>query len=76
VIIEAIIENKQQRLICSIILAFINDLHTILPQILLLFPLLEIAGATAVAERVAGMHFFNPAPLMKLVEIVYQFING
>jgi 3-hydroxybutyryl-CoA dehydrogenase len=30
----------------------------------------EIAGATATPERVAGMHFFNPAPLMPLVEIV------
>jgi 3-hydroxybutyryl-CoA dehydrogenase len=30
----------------------------------------EIAGATAHPERVVGMHFFNPAPLMPLVEIV------
>jgi 3-hydroxybutyryl-CoA dehydrogenase len=30
----------------------------------------EIAAATATPERVVGMHFFNPAPLMPLVEIV------
>ena len=30
----------------------------------------EIAAAVATPERVAGMHFFNPAPLMPLVEIV------
>src|SRR5436309_8755144 len=30
----------------------------------------EIAGATATPERAVGMHFFNPAPLMPLVEIV------
>jgi 3-hydroxybutyryl-CoA dehydrogenase len=30
----------------------------------------EIAAATASPERVVGMHFFNPAPLMPLVEIV------
>jgi 3-hydroxybutyryl-CoA dehydrogenase len=30
----------------------------------------EIAAATSRPERVAGMHFFNPAPLMRLVEIV------
>jgi 3-hydroxybutyryl-CoA dehydrogenase len=30
----------------------------------------EIASGTAHPERVVGMHFFNPAPLMKLVEIV------
>jgi len=30
----------------------------------------EIASAIATPERVVGMHFFNPAPLMRLVEIV------
>ena len=30
----------------------------------------EIAAATERPERVVGMHFFNPAPLMPLVEIV------
>ena len=30
----------------------------------------EIAASYAQPERVVGMHFFNPAPLMKLVEIV------
>jgi len=30
----------------------------------------EIAGATRNASRVIGMHFFNPVPKMKLVEIV------
>jgi 3-hydroxybutyryl-CoA dehydrogenase len=30
----------------------------------------EIAAATAAPHRVVGMHFFNPAPLMPLVEVV------
>jgi 3-hydroxybutyryl-CoA dehydrogenase len=30
----------------------------------------EIAAGVATPERVVGMHFFNPAPLMPLVEIV------
>lgn len=30
----------------------------------------EIAAATGRPDRVAGMHFFNPAQLMKLVEVV------
>jgi 3-hydroxybutyryl-CoA dehydrogenase len=30
----------------------------------------EIAGATERPERVVGMHFMNPAPVMKLVEVV------
>ncbi|HEU4541270.1 MAG TPA: 3-hydroxyacyl-CoA dehydrogenase NAD-binding domain-containing protein [Jiangellaceae bacterium] len=30
----------------------------------------EIGAATKHPERVAGMHFFNPAPVLKLVEVV------
>jgi 3-hydroxybutyryl-CoA dehydrogenase len=30
----------------------------------------EIAAATSSPQRVVGMHFFNPAPLMPLVEII------
>jgi 3-hydroxybutyryl-CoA dehydrogenase len=30
----------------------------------------EIAGATSRPDKVVGMHFFNPVPLMKLVEVI------
>src|SRR6202046_4743156 len=30
----------------------------------------EIAGGTRNPARVAGLHFFNPAPVMKLVEVI------
>ncbi len=33
----------------------------------------EIAMATKRPEKVAGMHFFNPAPLMKLVEVIRSY---
>jgi 3-hydroxybutyryl-CoA dehydrogenase len=33
-------------------------------------PIIEMAAATRRPEQVAGLHFFNPAPVMKLVEIV------
>ena len=36
----------------------------------------EIAAATRAPERVVGMHFFNPAPLMPLVEIVRAELSG
>lgn len=33
-------------------------------------PVTEIASAATHPERVVGMHFFNPAPLMRLVEVI------
>lgn len=33
-------------------------------------PIVEIAVSTSRPDKVVGMHFFNPAPLMKLVEII------
>ncbi|MBI4052381.1 MAG: 3-hydroxybutyryl-CoA dehydrogenase [Elusimicrobia bacterium] len=33
-------------------------------------PIRKIASATENPDRIVGMHFFNPAPLMKLVEVV------
>jgi 3-hydroxybutyryl-CoA dehydrogenase len=36
----------------------------------------EIASSTSRPERVVGMHFFNPAPLMPLVEIVRAELTG
>lgn len=33
-------------------------------------PVTSLAGAAAAPENVVGMHFFNPPPLMKLVEVI------
>lgn len=33
-------------------------------------PIVELAAATAHPERVLGMHFFNPVPVMALIELV------
>src|SRR5436190_12589215 len=33
-------------------------------------PITSLAAVTSRPERVIGMHFFNPAPVLKLVEIV------
>ena len=35
----------------------------------------EIANATKRPDKVVGMHFFNPVPLMRLVEVIRGFTS-
>jgi len=39
-------------------------------------PIVEIAVSTNRADKIVGMHFFNPAPVMKLVEIIKTLITS
>jgi 3-hydroxybutyryl-CoA dehydrogenase len=39
-------------------------------------PVTAVAAAASHPERVVGMHFFNPAPLMKLVEVIAGMRSG
>lgn len=44
--------------------------HAVLATNTSSLPITEIAAATKRPERVVGMHFFNPPPLMPLVEVI------
>lgn len=70
IIIEAVVENKIIKAALFNKLALINNADTIFVTNTSSISVNEIATLTTVASRVAGMHFFNPAPVMRLVEIV------
>lgn len=70
VVIEAIIEKTEAKQNVFQSLAQINPSTTIFASNTSSIPITRIARGIPHPERVVGMHFFNPAHLMKLVEVI------
>lgn len=69
-VIEAATENKNIKLEIFRNLDAITPEETILASNTSSLSITEIAQATKRPDRVIGMHFFNPVPVMKLVEVI------
>lgn len=69
-IIESVIEDMAVKLHLFKELDQLCDAKTILATNTSTLPVVELAAVTNRPDKVCGIHFFNPAPLMKLVEIV------
>jgi 3-hydroxybutyryl-CoA dehydrogenase len=70
VVIEAIIERPEAKVALFNQLTEINSLETIFASNTSSLSVTAIAKEIVAPQRVAGLHFFNPAPIMKLVEVV------
>jgi 3-hydroxybutyryl-CoA dehydrogenase len=69
-VIEAIVEKPEPKLDLFLQLAALNGNDTLLASNTSSLSPTTLAEKIPHPERFAGMHFFNPAPLMKLVEVV------
>ncbi|MDX8289730.1 3-hydroxybutyryl-CoA dehydrogenase [Metabacillus indicus] len=69
-VIEAAVENMAIKTEIFAKLDKITPETTILATNTSSLPITEIAAATNRPEKVIGMHFMNPVPVMKLVEII------
>jgi len=69
-VVEAAIENMDIKRKIFQNLDTLCPSHTILGTNTSSMPITAIAATTKRPEKVIGMHFFNPAPVMKLVEII------
>jgi len=69
-VIEAIVEELGPKRALFVELERICDAEAVLATNTSALSVTEIAAATTRPDRVVGLHFFNPAPLMPLVEVV------
>jgi 3-hydroxybutyryl-CoA dehydrogenase len=70
IIIEAIVEKLDAKVELFNHLAVTNNPETIFATNTSSLSITDIAGRVTYSTQVVGMHFFNPAPVMKLVEVV------
>jgi 3-hydroxybutyryl-CoA dehydrogenase len=70
IIIEAIIEKKDAKIELFNKIAAFNDPTTIFATNTSSISVNEIAVGLSNPSMLVGMHFFNPAPIMKLVEVI------
>jgi 3-hydroxybutyryl-CoA dehydrogenase len=69
-VIEAVTENLDEKLRVFRRVDEITRDEVILATNTSSLPIVKLAAATKRPDRVVGMHFFNPPPIMKLLEIV------
>lgn len=76
-IIEAIVENREAKLdLFGRLAEMFGEERPVLASNTSSVPIVEIAAAAGdLAPQVLGLHFFNPAPVMKLVEIIPSLLT-
>ena len=75
-IIEAAVENMELKKKIFAELDKICPRHAILATNTSCLSIIDIATITSRADKVLGLHFFNPVPLMQLLEIVRTIATG
>ncbi|BBY87147.1 3-hydroxybutyryl-CoA dehydrogenase [Mycolicibacterium tokaiense] len=75
-VIEAVIEDEDVKTaIFAQLDAIVTDPDAVLASNTSSIPIMKIAAATANPGRVLGLHFFNPVPVLPLVELVSTLVT-
>jgi 3-hydroxybutyryl-CoA dehydrogenase len=76
-VIEAVAEDEGTKVaVFKKLDAVITDRQAILATNTSSIPIIKLAVATSRPEQVIGMHFFNPVPVLRLVEVIASLLTS
>ncbi len=76
-VIEAIIEDEEAKVeIFRALDAIVESDHALLASNTSSIPIMKLATVTKRPEQVIGLHFFNPVPVLRLVELVTSLMTS
>ncbi len=76
-VVEAVVEDENAKLrVFAGLDEIVADPYAVLASNTSSIPIMTLAMATKRPERVIGIHFFNPVPVLKLVELVTSLVTS
>jgi 3-hydroxybutyryl-CoA dehydrogenase len=76
-VVEAVVEREEVKIgVLSQIDKVLQDPDAIIATNTSSIPIMRLATSTQHAERVIGLHFFNPVPVMPVVEVVGSLLTS
>jgi 3-hydroxybutyryl-CoA dehydrogenase len=76
IVVEAVVENEAEKTAVFDALGRIVSPQCLLASNTSSIPIMKLASVTAGPERVIGLHFFNPVPVLPLVEVVPSLLTS
>lgn len=76
-VFEAVVESEERKLeVFARLDTVVRDPHALLASNTSSIPIMKLAMATQQPARVMGVHFFNPVPVLPLVELVTSLMTS
>jgi 3-hydroxybutyryl-CoA dehydrogenase len=76
-VVESVIEEEQAKLeVFSTLSSLVKDPAAVIASNTSSIPIMKLAMATQRPQAVIGMHFFNPVPVLRLMELVPTLLTA
>ena len=75
-VVEAVIEDEAEKIAIFLALGKVARPDALLASNTSSIPIMKLAAVTPQPQRVIGMHFFNPVPVLRLVELVPSLLTS